>query len=252
MRRLTFDPATDTTPVWATDGQQLFFASARAGGQLNLYRKAADGTGQVERLLESPTPQHPTGISPDGKQLVLTEEPVLLLANLFLLNLEDGGQIEPLLLAGHTNNAAISPDGRWLAYQSGESAAAESDIYVRPFPDADAGVWQVSYGGGTRPVWGPDGSELFYLIGNRLMVVPVESAPGFSSGTPELLFEGAYFSPPWFTRVTARTYDISPDGKRFLMIKELDEKTESIGPPKQLHLILNWFEELKRLVPTDN
>ena len=94
-------------------------------------------------------------------------------------------------------------------------------------------------------------NSTYSIHGNRLMVVPVESAPGFTSGTPEVVFEGAYFSPPWYSRVTARTYDISPDGKRFLMIKELDEKTESIGPPKQLHLILNWFEELKRLAPTN-
>lgn len=107
------------------------------------------------------------------------------------------------------------------------------------FPGA-GGKRQVSTEGGTVPVWAPSGRELFYRNGQDMMVVPFETSPRFAPGKPEILFSGDYLSHP------GRAYDISPDGERFLMVKpDDDENTE-------LHVVLNWFQELKRLVPTDN
>lgn len=110
-------------------------------------------------------------------------------------------------------NGEVSPDGRWLAYESNESG--QFQIYVRPFPDVDAGRWQISPWGGTRPLWARDGRELFYVTPTgTLMAVPVDTATSFSAGTPVRLFDGPFFE---FLRtldtsqIVGRTYDISPD-----------------------------------------
>ena len=148
-------------------------------------------------------------------------------------------------------NAEISPDGRWLIYQSDESGQWE--IYVRPFPNVDEGRWQISRGGGREPLWGPDGRELFYrtLRGRQLTAVRIQEGSNFTFGNPEVVFEEtSFFGGSGSGRGMGRTYDVSPDGKRFLMIKEGDpaDKTE----PTQLILVQNWTDELKRLVPVDN
>jgi serine/threonine-protein kinase len=135
-------------------------------------------------------------------------------------------------------NAAISPDGRWLAYQSDESGIAE--VYVRPFPDVNGGRWQVSLSGGRTPQWRRDGRELFYVApDNALMAASVESGPVFASGTPQRLFRGNFFLGG--ADSIGRTYDVSPDGKRFLLIKPDPAASATIAVVQQ------WFEELKRL-----
>ena len=135
--------------------------------------------------------------------------------------------------------AAISPSGRFVAYESDESGQYE--IYVRPFPNVDDGKWQISRDGGTAPVWHPEEEELFYRNGSALEVVSIKTEPTFTAGSPAIMFTRNYF-----ITATNRQYDISPDGQRFLMIKAVE------GSTGQINVILNWFEELKRLVPTDN
>ena len=137
------------------------------------------------------------------------------------------------------SHGETSPDGRWLAYQSDESG--ETQVHVRPFPDANGGHWQVSASGGTKPVWSHDGKELFYLAGRAMMSVPIQTAPTFSAGNPAKLFEGRY-SPG----LSSRAYDVSKDGQRFLMIKESSATAEANPSPVNMVVVLNWFEELKR------
>ena len=171
-------------------------------------------------------------------------------------SLEEGGSPEPLLATEfNERNSEISPDGRWLAYQS--DASGQEEIYVRPFPNVELGRWQVSRDGGTRPLWAPDGSELFYLTSaGQLMSVRVQTEPSFTPGNAVLVFEGDYFgaasSQPFAP--TGRTYDISPDGQRFLMLIYLMLKRGASDETSTTELILvqNWFEELNRLVPTEN
>ena len=143
-------------------------------------------------------------------------------------------------------NGEISPDGRWVAYQSNESG--QDEIYVRPFPDANSGRWLISTGGGTRPLWARSGKELFYLgPSGAVMSAAVEGGSTFRAGNPTRLFEGRYFMS---ATSAGRTYDVSPDGQRFLMIKVGDGADETAAPAS-LIVVQNWFEELKRLVPTN-
>jgi len=151
------------------------------------------------------------------------------------------GDNEPELLIPGGDYAVLSPNGQWLAYISREGG--KSGVYVSRYSEPEA-KWQISgEEGGREPVWSPDGTELFYRSEDRMMAVSVEREPTFSAGKPEVLFEGSYLSSesdPEF-----QYYDISPDGQRFLMIK-LEE-----GSTAPINVVLNWFEELKRLVPTN-
>jgi hypothetical protein len=136
----------------------------------------------------------------------------------------------------------FSPDGRWLAYMSNESGRDE--VYVQPFSVTGlGGTKQISVDGGTEPVWAPDGRELFYRNGDKMMAVTIVTDPELSVGTPRLLFEKRFLPGPMWAR---RNYDVSPDGQRFLMIQREQDLV-----PTEIIVILNWFEELKRLVPTN-
>jgi eukaryotic-like serine/threonine-protein kinase len=156
-----------------------------------------------------------------------------------------------LLLHGPQSelNGEISQDGKWLAYESDESKQAE--IYVRPFPNVEGGRQQVSTGGGTRPLWARSGRELFYYVGNvggstaKIMAVSVQPGTTLTFGTPQVVVDGRYLTPQ-----AGRTYDVSRDGKQFLMIKDATPTTSSSAPPpSQLVVVLNWTEELKARVP---
>ena len=143
-------------------------------------------------------------------------------------------------------NGVISPDGRWLAYQANDSGQFE--IYVRPYPEVSSGLWQVSTGGGNRPLWAPTGTELFYLSpSGALMRVGVERGPTWVAGTPTKLLNEGYFTVP--SGNPGRTYDISPDGHRFLMITAGGGSNQAAAP--QIVVVQNWFGELKRLVPVN-
>jgi serine/threonine-protein kinase len=212
---VTFDPGVDTYPVWRPDGRRLFFASERAGA-LNLFGQAADGTGAVERLTESPNAQNPTAISPDGTRLVFTEMTATTGEDVMALPLEGAHKVMPLVQTPSAErNGIISPDGRWLAYEANDSGQLE--VYVRPFPEVTTGHWKVSTAGGTRPLWARNGQELFYLAPDgALMRVGVERGPTWAATAPTKLLDGRSFYGSG--GVSGRAYDVSPDGKRFLMI----------------------------------
>jgi len=137
----------------------------------------------------------------------------------------------------------ISHDGRWMAYTSTESG--RDQVYVRPFPETGKGKWQVSTGGGNSPLWSADGRELFYLSDeNFVMVVPVRTEPTLSLSAPKSLFRSIYAS---IGSAPGTPWDVSRDGKRFLMIKE--PGITATGVPLKINIVVNWFEELKQRVP---
>ena len=146
-------------------------------------------------------------------------------------------------------NAEISPDGRWLAYQSNSSNTLE--IYVRPFPDAESGLWQVSTAGGTEPLWARNGRELYYRApAGAVMRVSIGPGSAWKASTPTELFTAARYALGASGDLTSspfRTYDVAADG-RFLMMKNADAPAEPVTPPR-IVVVRNWFEELKRLAP---
>jgi serine/threonine-protein kinase len=246
LTRATFDPANDYYPVWTPDGRRLIFSSSRTGVR-NLFSQASDGTGAVERLTDSPKVQSSTAVSPDGRRLIFTEIAPKTGEDVMQVELDGTHRVTPLVQSSFAErNGIISPDGRWLAYEANDSGRVE--ISVRPFPEVNSGHWQVSTAGGTRPLWARNGQELFYTSPTgALMRLGVEHASSWSATTPTLLVKEGYFTTP--TANTGRTYDISSDGQRFLMIKEGGGTDQTAAPP-QLIVVQHWTEELKRLVPT--
>ena len=241
LTRLSFDHGVDTHPIWSPDGLRIAYSS---GEQDVLVWIAADGTGGPERLAKSAKRLIPYAFSPDGERLVLLDSDFEAhpetRRDLAVLSLKDGGSSAPLLATEfEEGTAAISPGGDYMAYRSNESG--QQEIYVRPFPNVKDDRWLVSRDGGLGPVWARDGSELFYRTADgQLMAVPVQLEYGFEFGTPELVLEH-----PYRTAFIGKTYDVSLDGKRFLMIKEVGVSNAA------LILVQNWGEELKRLVPPE-
>ncbi len=241
--RLTFDAASDQYGLWTPDNRRLIFNSAR-DASTGLYWQAADGTGVVEKLTGAGAGggmPFPNAVSPDGTQVVFRTPSGTTSDDLYVLSLDGDRAISPLLATEFSErNAAISPDGRWLAYESNASGAYE--VYVQPFPDVEAGRWQASTGGGSKAVWSPDGGEIFYISNDRkMMAVPVTTEPTFTPGVPRPLFDASAFS----FQFAGRNYDIAPDGRRFVMIKP--PPPSEADADRQVVMVLNWFEELKKI-----
>jgi len=245
LTRLTFDKALDGIPIWTPDGRHIVFTSDRESGIATLYEQSADGTGMPEKLTEGTGVQVPSSISPDGATLVFADQrdgPADLVAIPLLIptgapNQKPGQAREVRTLVKTTfieRNGMISPNGQWIAYES--NASSDFQIYVRPYPDTSAGQWQVSTAGGTAPMWARDSSELFFVSDGGLMAVKVQSGATWTASVPTMLFKGPY----------ARPYDVSSDGKRFVVIKEQARTSQPSAAP--IVVVEHWTEELKRLV----
>ncbi len=241
--RLTLNKAEDAYPLWTPDGKRIVFYSTRGGETCGLYWRAADGTGEPIQICSVPGNTIPLSWSRDGRDLILE-----IFSGGFgyiaTLSMEGDSAIKQQLYGKFNQaNPQVSPDGRWIAYHSNESGQAE--VYVRSFPNVNSGKLKISTGGGQQPRWSPDGRELFYRTGDmRMMAVTVETEPSFRAGLPKELFRDDYsFMGP------GQAWDISPDGKRFLMMKEIAADESEAVTPRRINVVLNWFEELKERVP---
>jgi Tol biopolymer transport system component len=249
--RLASD-ATNLMPLWAQDGAHLVFASDADGGIYNLYWRRADGAGTVERLTRSRYVQYPSSLSPDGRLLAYMEINPATGADIWVvpLDLSDSdrpaaGSPRPVLQTpAWEEGPAFSPDGSWLAYSSTESGQAE--VYVRAL-SAAAEKRRLSWGGGARPVWSRDGRRLVFEWQGRVMVVDVStSAQTFHAGTPR---QWAEWSVPWpVGRHAYRNFDLAPDGKRLLVLEPISNPTQA-APRTAATLLVNFFDELRRLAP---
>ncbi len=246
LTRLTFGEAGDTVPLWTPDGKRIAFSrDNNVTGLGDIYWKSSDGTGKEELLISVPDhSMHPCSWS-GNDNILITQEYCTSTASFDIgeFPIEGDRKWKPLLNTKFVESQPrISPDGQWMAYTSDESGRTE--IYVRPFPDVDkGGRWQVSTSGGDSPLWSPDGRELFYRSGDAVMAAPVRAGPTFGYETPKKLFQGTYVISP----VEGYGWDISHDGKRFLMIKE--EGSPASPGPRKINIVLNWTEELKQRVP---
>jgi serine/threonine-protein kinase len=234
--RLTFE-GVNVEPVWSPDGERIAFS---AGEDPDLQWIPADGSATAQLLLQEKDTQLPSSWSPDGRILAFYEIDPKTARDIWAMKIDGDAAPTPILVTEFNEHSPMfSPDGRWLAYVSDESGREE--VYVRPYPGPGA-KHAVSTEGGREPAWSPDGRELFYRSGNKMIVAPVETAPDFTAGTPRVLFEGPYI----MYLGGGNNYDVTADGRRFLMIRR------ELGPaPTQINVVLNWTEELKRLVPTN-
>jgi len=240
--KLTFEPGQHIGPTWSPDSTQIAYSAVEG----DLFVRPADGTGMPERLLESSNTLVAWAWSADDELIFSEATNSSTGRDIAVLSMRGDHERRPLLTSKFNEyRPALSPNGRWLAYESDESGTI--DIFVVPFPNVADGKWQVSSGGGAEPHWSPDGHTLFYLDSESLMEMAVGDGDGvqFSHGlATAVLDRGRYLynaSPP-------RSYAVSPDGQRFLLLKP-GQSASTVAP--QVIVITNWVEELKRRVPTN-
>jgi Tol biopolymer transport system component len=249
LARLTFAGEANGAPVWTPDGERIVYSSQEKGGVYNLWWIRADGAGDAQRLTESKRPQFAGSWRPDGKVLAFFQLNPSTSADIMTLPIEGDeksgwkpGEPKPFVNSFFDERGpAVSPDGRWLAYQSNESGSLE--VYVRPFP-GPGGKWQISTGGG-YPKWSRNGKELFYrTLDSKIMAVTyAASGDSFRADKPQL------WSPGQFTErgLGVYNFDLHPDGKRFAVLKA--PGTEQAAAVNKVTFIFNFFDEIKRKLP---
>jgi len=251
-----YDPARDVTtklttdgvshaPVWTPDGKRLAFRSWKAG-TMTMWWMPADRSAPEERLTMEGTRQSLVSFSPDGRYAAFNQmETDGTMTNLWMLPLTGDRKPQPFIKSRFVDaSGRFSPDGKWVAYCTNESGRAE--VFVQPWPGPGPKI-QISSEGGDDPIWTRDGKELFYRNGDKMMVVAVSLAGGFRAAKPRVLWEGKYShgtssscGPPG---ASSANYDVTGDGQRFLMVKDLDQDAIST----RIVVVLNFAEELKRL-----
>jgi serine/threonine-protein kinase len=240
--------------VWSPDSRYLIV------GAFNLFRRAVDGTGSDEQLTSaSPlgaVQRRAVAISPDGKHLIFEQLTPAASYDLMMLPLDDrspsngAARNRTSTLLGTPSderNASFAPDGRWIAYESNRTGRFQ--VYVRPFPNVDDAEHQISIAGGRTPMFAPDGRELFFVSGSALMSAAVQFVPAFRAGNPTKVFDApSLILDARLMANTGRTYDVSRDGRRFLMLK--DDAAAAAGQTVRPNIIVvqNWFEEVKARV----
>ncbi|MBI3425684.1 MAG: serine/threonine-protein kinase [Acidobacteria bacterium] len=236
--RFTFDPADDLNPLWSRDGSRVFFTSDRKG-QRDIFQKKVDAAEEEELVYTSPEIKNVSDLSPDGRLMIYVTNPLGFSSStqndLWLLSLEEERTAKPFLKTQfQEEQPTISPDGRYVAYASYESGRGE--VYVTTFPQL-GGKWQVSVNGGVEPQWRRDGKELFFVVGDKiLMAVEVKAtAAGFETGVPRQLFETPFVNPG------RNNYVVTSDGKRFLVITRVED---TASPP--INVVVNWMAEVKK------
>jgi len=225
----------------------MAYAQRTANASLNVFVKNVDGADEPIQLTDVLNAV-PTSWSPDGESIFLTHGAGRIVSSrgrlsewfraVSLIDVGAGNSVE-LLITEPSRSAVLSPDGRWLAYTSEASDRAE--VYVSSYPTLER-KFLISTDGGAEPRWSGNGRELFYRNGDKMMAVDIHAEAEFSASKPKLLFEGRFAIDPLGGDAT--NYDVTADGERFVMIRE-DERA------RKFHVVVNWYDELNRLVPTD-
>jgi serine/threonine protein kinase len=227
-------------PTWTPDGERLTFRDKRDGVE-GIFWKLADGSDDAELLLSKEEFILPYSWSPEGVLAFYHRHLGSFDRDIWIL--DKSGRADPFFESPANDRMAVfSPDGQWIAYVSDQSG--QDEVYVRPYPRT-VGARRLSTNGGRSPLWNRDGNELFYREGKKMMSVAIETTPVFSHRNPVELFSGEYVAGATFT-----TYDIHPDGDRFLMVAPGESETTSETP--QINVVLNWSEEVKERVPKDS
>ncbi len=224
-----------SSPVWTADGQRLVFRGTKPPG---LYGAPADGTGEPELLREAAGGVQMGSVTPDGALLAYVDRATGTGLDIWLLPLAGDRTPRPWLkTSASENHPELSPDGRWIAYTS--NVSDRNEVYVQPFPGPEGGRHQVSLGGGQSPLWSRDGRELFFMTDARprqLMGVDVRTAPAFTVGAPRQLVARDLAMPGG-----SSSYDASPDGRRFLVLEEVEAPDRTVA---ELQVVLNGLRLL--------
>ena len=241
LSRLTFEKEEAETPLWTPDGKRVTYA-LQCSGRREFAWKLADGSAQEDVFVPTDQHFHLGAWSPDGERLVAAAtESGVDAGSLWLLELKPKPTVRPLLKTQRAAQApAISPDGNWLAYSANDTNRFE--IYVQAFP-GPGGKYQISTEGGVEPRWNPNGRELFYRSGNKMMAVSVRTSGNtFESDTPQLLFDGKFTV---MDGAHDAWYDVARDGQRFLMMRRTDAQNTT-----DMVVIHDWSSELATRVPS--
>lgn len=238
--RLSFDPGPESTPIWSPDGRWVYFRSDMNGP--GIYRKPSDGSGAVEKMAEvEGSGGAPNVFTPDGTRLLFSQITAETGRDVWMLDIAARTAARLLAEPGSEANFSISPNGRWLAY----THETEGQVLVRPFPNVADGQWEVARGA-KWPVWSKDGRELFYQADQAMFAAPVDTTgAAFQFGSGKKLWQHAYAGFGGFAG--PRSYDLSADGTQFLVLKDLEAQA---ALDQRIMVVENWFEELKRRVPT--
>ena len=242
--RLTFDSSDDWLPLWSPDGAHIAFASQQRSGVPNtcqLYLKPSDGTARERLILATPGDTHPNDFFPDGKSLLYDTRDAVTKQDLWVLPLSAQAKPIPFLRTiFNEGQGQVSPNGGWIAYTSDESGTWE--VYVQPFPPT-GGKWQISTRGGAEPRWSRDGKDLFFIGGDRALMMTSVSVrgSGLEVGTAVALFDMPILGPLAGRTAWQKYYAVASDGQRFL-IKTGDEETSS----SPLTVVVNWTSALGR------
>ena len=239
--RITFGDTSAVRPVWSPDGRDVLYFADRAGAGVGApYAHRADGTGTGRPLLASKRDFGQIVPSRDGRWLILrTSAAAAGSGDILGMKLGDTTLVPLVATAATELYPSLSPDGRWLAYSSDESGTME--VYVRPFPETATAKWQVSTAGGIEAMWARSGHELFYINGKSQMVsADIPSGATFSVGAQHVLFSMV----PFARAGSVPSYALSPDDRRFLMVREGDASQQG-----ELVLAEHWLQELKTRAP---
>jgi eukaryotic-like serine/threonine-protein kinase len=235
--RVTFGGG-NANPVWSPDGRSLLFTSGSSERRGFVFRKPADGTGVMDTVVRLARGLNEVVVTPDSTTFLVR---LVAPGSRDIVQARRGRDTAVPLVASPTYQEigpALSPDGKWLAYASNESGRYE--VYVRPYPDVNAGRWQLSQAGGLTPVWSRNGRELFYLDGAGMLVsVAVLPDATFKLGTQTPLFNTSGYA----SNAVSLFYDVSPDGQRFLLLRPL--VTAATGGKVELVQITNWAAEVR-------
>jgi hypothetical protein len=235
--KLTTNAGWDISPVWTPDGNRIVYGSARSGGPPNLYWQAADGSSPEEPLTTSPNSQVPVSWTKDGETLFYGEQDPKTSWDIYAISVRERAEKrERQLLVRTTADErmpVLSPDERWLAYHSTERGT--SQILVRPYPNVHSAVHTVATG--VWPRWAPNGRSIYYWWDGKIFRVPVRTSPEFKFEKPEEIIRGV----PGGSELNS--YDLAPDGTRFLVLKADDGDAAP-----EYRIVQNWLEELKRRV----
>lgn len=234
LTRLTLE-GDNFAPIWSPEGTHIVFSSNRLGPS-SMFSVPADGSAEPKLLLSGDHDQVASSFSADGKLLAFTEYRPNTGADIWLLPTTPKGTPRIFLQTSFNEwEPVFSPDSRWLTYTSDQSGRPE--IYVQALKGQPR--YQISIDGGHQPAWSRDGKELYFRKDDKFFAVSIKLAPGFCVGTPKLLFSGRYLGGSGEAYLA--NYDVCGDGKRFVMIKEVEQNSAT----EHVHVMFDWFSELK-------